>query len=175
MRLVSTLTGVSLTGMMLALSAPASAAVDAKLLEMLRANGSINQAQYNELQADLAKETKEKAEQKAQSERLSSFEQKVAWAAKTQIKGDVRLRYEDVNVDDPNRKSPNQTASASVPVSASTARSTRRSMPACAWPPAAAPMPAPPTRAWTITSRRNRCGSTWPTSTGTPLPCRTCT
>ncbi|MFE2008106.1 putative porin [Pseudomonas guariconensis] len=108
MRLVSTLTGVSLTGMMLALSAPASAAVDAKLLEMLRANGSINQAQYNELQADLAKETKEKAEQKAQSERLSSFEQKVAWAAKTQIKGDVRLRYEDVNVDDPNRKSPNQ-------------------------------------------------------------------
>ena len=30
MRLVSTLTGVSLTGMMLALSTPASAAVDAK-------------------------------------------------------------------------------------------------------------------------------------------------
>lgn len=60
MRLVSTLTGVSLTGMMLALSTPASAAVDAKLLEMLRANGSINQAQYNELQADLAQETKER-------------------------------------------------------------------------------------------------------------------
>ncbi|MBF8722860.1 MULTISPECIES: putative porin [Pseudomonas] len=108
MRLVSTLTGVSLTGMMLALSAPASAAVDAKLLEMLRANGSINQAQYNELQADLAKETKEKAEQKAQADRLSSFEQKVAWAAKTQIKGDVRLRYEDVNVDNPNSRSGNQ-------------------------------------------------------------------
>ncbi|WP_194787895.1 putative porin [Pseudomonas sp. UFMG81] len=108
MRLVSTLTGVSLTGMMLALSTPASAAVDAKLLEMLRANGSINQAQYNELQGDLAKETKEKADQKAQSERLSSFEQKVAWAAKTQIKGDVRLRYEDVNVDNPIARSPNQ-------------------------------------------------------------------
>ncbi|AGZ36398.1 hypothetical protein C4Q28_08270 [Pseudomonas sp. SWI6] len=108
MRLVSTLTGVSLTGMMLALSTPASAAVDAKLLEMLRANGSINQAQYNELQGDLAKETKEKADQKAQSDRLSSFEQKVAWAAKTQIKGDVRLRYEDVNVDDPNSSSGNQ-------------------------------------------------------------------
>lgn len=108
MRLVSTLTGVSLTGMMLALSAPASAAVDAKLLEMLRANGSINQAQYSELQADLAKETKEKADQKAQSERLSSFEQKVAWAAKTQIKGDVRLRYEDVNVDNPRSGSGNQ-------------------------------------------------------------------
>jgi len=108
MRLVSTLTGVSLTGMMLALSAPASAAVDAKLLEMLRANGSINQAQYNELQGDLAKETKEKADQKAQSERMSSFEQKVAWAAKTQIKGDVRLRYEDVNVDNPISRSGNQ-------------------------------------------------------------------
>jgi hypothetical protein len=99
---------VSLTGMMLALSTPASAAVDAKLLEMLRANGSINQAQYNELQGDLAKETKEKADQKAQSERMSSFEQKVAWAAKTQIKGDVRLRYEDVNVDNPNARSGNQ-------------------------------------------------------------------
>lgn len=108
MRLVSTLTGVSLTGMMLALSTPASAAVDAKLLEILRANGSINQAQYTELQADLAKETKEKADQKAQSERLSSFEQKVAWAAKTQVKGDVRLRYEDVNVDNPNSRSGNQ-------------------------------------------------------------------
>lgn len=64
MRLVSTLTGVSLTGMMLALSTPASAAVDAKLLEMLRANGSINQAQYNELQGDLAKETKERPTRK---------------------------------------------------------------------------------------------------------------
>ncbi|MFK3771309.1 putative porin [Pseudomonas sp. NPDC089406] len=108
MRLVSTLTGVSLTGMMLALSTPASAAVDAKLLEMLRANGSINQAQYTELQGDLAAETKEKAAQKAQSDRMSSFEQKVAWAAKTQIKGDVRLRYEDVNVEDPNNNSKNQ-------------------------------------------------------------------
>ncbi|WHU43932.1 putative porin [Pseudomonas fulva] len=109
MRLVSTLTGASLTGMVLAMSTtPASAAVDAKLLEMLRANGSINQAQYSELQADLAQETKEKAAQKAQSERMSSFEQKVAWAAKTQIKGDVRLRYEDVNVDNPISRSGNQ-------------------------------------------------------------------
>jgi len=109
MRLVSTLTGAGLcTSVMLALSTPASAAVDAKLLEMLRANGSINQAQYNELQGDLAKETQEKATQKAQSERLNSFEQKVAWAAKTQIKGDVRLRYEDVNVENPTSRSNNQ-------------------------------------------------------------------
>ncbi|WP_438283294.1 putative porin [Pseudomonas alabamensis] len=109
MRLVSTLTGAGLcTSVMLALSTPASAAVDAKLLEMLRANGSINQAQYNELQGDLAKETQEKATQKVQSERLSSFEQKVAWAAKTQIKGDVRLRYEDVNVENPTSRSNNQ-------------------------------------------------------------------
>lgn len=103
MRLVSTLTGASLcTGMMLALSAPASAAVDAKLLEMLRANGSIDQAQYSELQADLAKDTQEQAAQKAQSERMSSFEQKLAWAAKTQFKGDIRLRHEDVDADDSN-------------------------------------------------------------------------
>ncbi|MBA1194380.1 hypothetical protein G7007_16200 [Pseudomonas entomophila] len=109
MRLVSTLTGASLcTSVLLALSTPASAAVDAKLLEMLRANGSINQAQYNELQGDLAKETQEKATQKAQSERLNAFEQKVAWAAKTQIKGDVRLRYEDVNVENPTSRSNNQ-------------------------------------------------------------------
>ena len=106
MRLVSTLTGASLcTGMMLALSAPASAAVDAKLLEMLRANGSINQAQYSELQADLANETQEKAAQKAQSERLSSFESKLAWAAKTQMKGDLRLRHEDVDADGPTNSS----------------------------------------------------------------------
>ena len=32
----------------------------------------------------------------------------MAWAAKTQVKGDVRLRYEDVNVDDPNSSSGNQ-------------------------------------------------------------------
>lgn len=102
MRLVKTLTGASLcTGMMLALSTPASAAVDAKLLEMLRSNGSINQSQYNELQAELANETKEKATQKAQSERLNSFEQKLAWAAKTQIKGDIRIRHEDVDADGP--------------------------------------------------------------------------
>ncbi|MDR0276903.1 MAG: putative porin [Paucimonas sp.] len=108
MRLVSTLTGAGIASLAFALSTPASAAVDAKLLEMLRANGSINQAQYNELQGDLAKETKEKADQKAQSDRMSSFEQKVAWAAKTQVKGDVRLRYEDVNVDNPNANSGNQ-------------------------------------------------------------------
>lgn len=108
MRLVSTLTGAGIASLAFALSTPASAAVDAKLLEMLRANGSINQAQYNELQGDLAKETKEKADQKAQSDRMSSFEQKVAWAAKTQVKGDVRLRYEDVNVDNPNASSGNQ-------------------------------------------------------------------
>ncbi len=175
MRLVSTLTGVSLTGMMLALSAPASAAVDAKLLEMLRANGSINQAQYNELQGDLAKETKEKADQKAQSERMSSFEQKVAWAAKTQIKGDVRLRYEDVNVDDPNSSSGNQDRQRVRAVSASTARSTRRLTLGFVSPLAAALTDVRPTRASTTTSTRSRCGSTWPTSTGTRLQSLTCT
>ncbi|MFF7708635.1 putative porin [Pseudomonas sp. NPDC007930] len=112
MRLVSTLTGASLTGLMLAMSVPASAAVDAKLLDMLRANGSISPAQYTELSAELAKDTQAKqqadaaqaqalADVKAKKDELSSFEQKVAWAAKTQVKGDVRFRQEMVNVDDP--------------------------------------------------------------------------
>ncbi|UFH50563.1 putative porin [Pseudomonas sp. KNUC1026] len=108
MRVVSTLTGATLcTGLLMALSAPASAAVDAKLLDMLRANGSISAAQYSELSAELTKETQAKqqadaaqaqaiADVKAKKDELSSFEQKVAWASKTQIKGDLRVRYEDV-------------------------------------------------------------------------------
>ena len=111
MRLVSTLTGAGIcTGMLMALSAPANAAVDAKLLQMLRANGSISQAQYTELQAELSAEqqaqaaqqqanAQQAAEMKAKRDELSSFEQKVAWAAKTQVKGDVRVRYEDVQAD----------------------------------------------------------------------------
>ena len=49
MRRVSTLTKVSLSAtVLMAISSQASAAVDAKLLDMLRANGSINAAQYAE-------------------------------------------------------------------------------------------------------------------------------
>ncbi|MCO7568811.1 putative porin [Pseudomonas chlororaphis] len=114
MRLASTKTAAALCGgLLLAMSVPASAAVDAKLLDMLKANGSISQAQYVELQAELAKDQKaQQIAQQAQQEtneqvaaaakkanELSAFDQKLAWAAKTQFKGDVRIRQETVKID----------------------------------------------------------------------------
>lgn len=78
------------------MSVPASAAVDAKLLEMLKANGSITAAQHAELQAELAKEQKETAAQKTAA---AKFEEKIAWATKTQFKGDIRLRQEVVSTE----------------------------------------------------------------------------
>ena len=120
MRLASTKTAAALCGgLLLAMSVPASAAVDAKLLEMLKANGSITQAQYVELQTELAQDQKaQQIAQQAQQEtneqiaatakktnELSSFDQKLAWAAKTQFKGDVRFRQETVKNDGvPNAK-----------------------------------------------------------------------
>jgi hypothetical protein len=101
MRLITPVTGAGLcTSLLLAMSSPASAAVDAKLLEMLKTNGSITQAQYVELQADLANDQKVQqtvAAEKAKKE--SAWDQKLAWAAKTQIKGDVRVRYENINTE----------------------------------------------------------------------------
>lgn len=101
MRLVSKLTGAGLSAaVLMAISSQASAAVDAKLLDMLRANGSINAAQYAELKTEL--EGEKQAQQVAaaeQTKKMSAFDQKVAWAAKTQIKGDVRLRHEDVKTE----------------------------------------------------------------------------
>lgn len=120
MRLASTKTAAALCGgLLLAMSVPASAAVDAKLLDMLKANGSITQAQYVELQTELAQDQKaQQIAQQAQQEtneqiaatakktnELSSFDQKLAWAAKTQFKGDVRFRQETVKNDGvPNSK-----------------------------------------------------------------------
>ena len=113
MRLASTKTAAALCGgLLLALSVPASAAVDAKLLDMLKANGQITASQYTELQAELTKDQKEKQiAQQAQQETneqiaatakktndLSVFDQKLAWAAKTQFKGDVRFRQETVKI-----------------------------------------------------------------------------
>ncbi|MDB6048007.1 MAG: rane protein [Pseudomonas sp.] len=111
MRFASTKTATALYGgLLLAISIPASAAVDAKLLEMLKANGSISSAQYAELQTELSKD--QQAQQLAQQQTtaqiaavqtksadLSAFEQKVAWAAKTQFKGDVRVRQETIKID----------------------------------------------------------------------------
>ncbi|CAI8987456.1 MULTISPECIES: putative porin [Pseudomonas] len=120
MRLASTKTAAALCGgLLLAMSVPASAAVDAKLLDMLRANGSITNAQYSELQAELARDQKEQqiarqAQQETNEQiaatakktnELSTFDQKLAWAAKTQFKGDVRFRQENVHNDGvPNNK-----------------------------------------------------------------------
>ncbi|MGH8384465.1 MAG: putative porin [Pseudomonas sp.] len=114
MRLASTKTAAALCGgLLLAMSVPASAAVDAKLLDMLKANGSITNAQYSELQAELARDQKDQqiarqAQQETneqiaatakKTDALSSFDQKLAWAAKTQFKGDVRFRQENVHND----------------------------------------------------------------------------
>lgn len=114
MRLASTKTAAALCGgLLLAMSVPASAAVDAKLLDMLKANGSITNAQYSELQAELARDQKDQqiarqAQQETNEQiaatakktnELSTFDQKLAWAAKTQFKGDVRFRQETVKND----------------------------------------------------------------------------
>ncbi|WP_397452735.1 putative porin [Pseudomonas sp. NA-150] len=107
MRFVYTKIAASVCGgMLLALSVPANAAVDAKLLEMLKTNGSISPAQYAELQNDLASDTQEKQKADAQqaklvdqSTKLDAFSQAVAWAAKTHFEGDVRLRQETVKAD----------------------------------------------------------------------------
>ena len=120
MRLASTKTAAALCGgLLLAMSVPASAAVDAKLLDMLKANGSISPAQYTELQAELTRDQKDQqiarqAQQETNEQiaatakktnELSTFDQKLAWAAKTQFKGDVRFREETVHNDGvPNNK-----------------------------------------------------------------------
>jgi hypothetical protein len=120
MRLASTKTAAALCGgLLLAMSVPASAAVDAKLLDMLKANGSISPSQYTELQAELAKDQRDQqiarqAQQETNEQiaatakktnELSTFDQKLAWAAKTQFKGDVRFRQETVHNDGvPNSK-----------------------------------------------------------------------
>ena len=103
MRLVSTRVAAGLCGgLAIAMSIPASAGVDAKLLEMLKANGSISPAQYAELQTELTSEKQaqqEAAANQVKKSDLSAFEQKVAWAAKTEFKGDVRVRQETVKID----------------------------------------------------------------------------
>lgn len=89
MRLASTKTAAVLCGgLLLALSVPVSAAVDAKLLDMLKANGQITAAQYSELQAELAKDQKEK--QIAQQAQQETNEQIAATAKKNQRPERVR-------------------------------------------------------------------------------------
>jgi len=97
-------------GLMLAAAIPLSAAesVDAKLLGMLKANGSITADQYAELSADLAKEQRKVARETVDKEELTTFQQKIGWAANTVVSGDVRVRQERIQVEN---RSPEQTAS----------------------------------------------------------------
>ena len=91
-------------------SVAAAESVDAKLLGMLKTNGSITQAQYDELSADLAKEEKqEKADARdtASKQDLTDLQQKIAWATKTVVSGDIRVRQEETIVDG---RDPEQTA-----------------------------------------------------------------
>ena len=80
--------------------------VDAKLLDMLLANGSITQAQHGELMADLASEARaeERAEKKADRAKLDkkefiAFQQTAGWAAGTVLRGDMRVRHDYINIE----------------------------------------------------------------------------
>lgn len=103
MRPVTARTAGLLGGLLLA-AAPAFAGnVDQKLLDMLLANGSINAAQHTELTGDLAKEQRKAARADAKqvkTEDMVALQQKLAWAMNTQLKGDVRVRYENIHTED---------------------------------------------------------------------------
>ena len=91
-------------GLLLAATAPAFAdAVDQKLLDMLLANGSITPAQHDELAADMDKQQRAAervASKQVSKDELTALQQKLAWAANTQLKGDVRVRYENIHIED---------------------------------------------------------------------------
>jgi len=77
--------------------------VDQKLLDMLLANGSISKAQHAELTGDLVRE--QKAEQReskeyVKKEDFTAFQQVAGWAARTAFAGDMRVREENVYVQD---------------------------------------------------------------------------
>jgi hypothetical protein len=82
--------------------------VDTKLLGMLKDNGSITEAQFNELSADLAQEQRAEARDAVSKQDVTAMEQKLGWAERTVISGDVRVRQERIQVED---KSPEQTQS----------------------------------------------------------------
>jgi hypothetical protein len=82
--------------------------VDAKLLQMLKDNGSITEAQFTELSADLAKEQREEARETVDKADITAMEQKLSWAERTVVSGDVRIRQERIQVED---RSPEQTQS----------------------------------------------------------------
>jgi hypothetical protein len=107
-------------GVMLGTAGPVLAeSVDAKLLTMLRNNGSITQAQYAELSADLAKQQKAAVSTESVSKAdFDALQQKVAWAARTVVSGDVRVRNENISIQhrDPERAQDRQRYRARVAV-----------------------------------------------------------
>ncbi len=77
--------------------------VDAKLLDMLQANGAITAAQHAELSADLARESAEEnpaAEKPVSEKDFVAFRHQTGWAANTWLKGDIRVRNEYANIED---------------------------------------------------------------------------
>ena len=91
-------------GLLLAAIAPVNAgSVDAKLLDMLKANGSITAAQHAELSADLAKEASEEklaAKNQVSETDFVAFTQRAGWAANTRLTGDMRVRHDYINIED---------------------------------------------------------------------------
>ena len=91
-------------GLLLAAAVQANAgSVDAKLLDMLKANGSITAAQHAELSADLAREQraeKREAKQLVKEKDYVAFTQAAGWAANTRLTGDMRVRQETIDVED---------------------------------------------------------------------------
>lgn len=96
--------GLILGGATFALcSGIAQAGVDAKLLDMLLANGSISKAQHAELVRDLARE--QRADKRASKEKLdkkdfTAYQQLAGWAANTKLTGDMRVRNDNINIED---------------------------------------------------------------------------
>jgi hypothetical protein len=76
--------------------------VDAKLLDMLKANGSISAAQHAELSADLAREAREEkraAKAVVKEKDFVAFRQAAGWAESTRLTGDMRVRQETIDID----------------------------------------------------------------------------
>ena len=76
--------------------------VDAKLLDMLLANGSITKAQHSELTRDMVRE--QRVEKRASKEKLdkkdfTAFQQLAGWAANTKLTGDMRVRNDNINIE----------------------------------------------------------------------------
>ena len=157
-------------GLILAGATQANAgSVDAKLLDMLKANGSISAAQHAELSADLAREAREEkraAKDVVKEKDFVAFRQAAGWAESTKLTGDMRVRQETIDVDG----EPDFTGSRDKDRQRIRARLGAFTKVNPKWKPASrsqaatAPTAARPTRTWTTTSTRKRCGWISPTS-----------